>query len=217
MDVVVEIASKERYEALLRRGGFNEAGESEDVAVTAIASGSIGAGSAAVGDDSNSRRRWFVAIVGGLALALGLVGLTLVLRGRKKRDDTEPTAAAPTAVERREPASERGVMACPTCREEYPPDAQFCPNDGNRLVRLQDGGDPRAPSGGICPVCGQGFDPGIVVCPTHEEELLPPAAYFAMRDSEPPVDKKICPVCGAQYPGQSGFCGTDGAALVPVN
>jgi predicted amidophosphoribosyltransferase len=108
-------------------------------------------------------------------------------------------------------------MICPTCREEYPADAQFCPNDGNRLVRFQEGADPRQPAGGICPVCGQGFDPGVVSCPTHDEELVPPAVYLAMRDSEPPVDKKICPVCGAQYSGQSGFCGTDGAALVPVN
>jgi hypothetical protein len=103
-----------------------------------------------------------------------------------------------------------------TCREEYPPDAQFCPNDGNRLVKQQEG-DARMPAGGICPVCGQGFDPGVITCPTHDEELVPAAVYYATRGSEPPVDKKICPVCGTQYTGQSGFCGTDGAALVPVN
>jgi len=29
--------------------------------------------------------------------------------------------------------------------------------------------------------------------------------------------KKICPVCGKQYTGDSQFCGGCGAALVPVN
>jgi hypothetical protein len=218
VDVVVEIASKDRYDALMRKGGFNEAGESEDVAVTAIASGSIGSGSAAVEDQSGDRRRTFVAVVGGLALLLGGIGLVLVLRSRRRRarQSLEPPAPAPSPVSLPIPSTP-GAMVCPTCRDEYPPEAIYCPTDGNRLVRLQDGADPRGPTGGICPVCGQGFDPGIMLCPTHEEEVVPPAVYFAMRESDPPFDKKICPVCGAQYSGQSGFCGTDGAALVPVN
>lgn len=217
VDVVVEIASKDRYDALLRRGGFNASGESEDVAVTAIASGSIGTGSAAVDDASGDRRRTFVAIVGGLALVLGAAGLVLVLRNRRKRArGSAAPEGVPTAIAAAVAATP-GAMVCPTCREEYPPDAVYCPTDGNRLVRLQEGADARGPTGGICPICGQGFDPGVSVCPTHDEELVPPAVYFAMRESDPPFDKKICPVCGAQYSGQSGFCGADGAALVPIN
>ncbi len=79
VEVVLEIVSNERYEALLRRGGFNEAGESEIAAVTAIASGSIGQGTAAVEDRSGGRRKTFVAVVGGLAALFGLIGLVLVL------------------------------------------------------------------------------------------------------------------------------------------
>ena len=217
VEVTVEVASRERYDALLRGGGFNESGESEDAVVTAIASGSIGSGTAAVEDGSQGRRRTFVAVVGGLALLLGIVGLVLVMRGRKKKKSALPTVTATDPGPAVRPVvTTSGVLVCPTCREEYPLDAQFCPTDGNRLVRL-DGADTRVPAGGICPVCGQGFDPGVVTCPTHDEELLPPAAYFAMRDSQPAIEKKICPVCGTQYSGQSGFCGTDGAALVPVN
>jgi hypothetical protein len=216
VDVLVEIASSQRYDALLGRGDFNEAGESEEVAVTAIASGSIGAGSAAVEDRSGNRRRMFVAIVGGLALLLGAIGVVLVLRGKKRRAGPDPAGAA-AAPARPAATPAPGTRVCPTCREEYPPDAQFCPIDGNRLVAAAEPGDLRAPAGGICPVCGQGFDPGIATCPVHEEELLPTAVYFATRESEPRIDRKICPVCGAQYSGPSGFCGTDGAALVPVN
>jgi hypothetical protein len=218
VDVVVEIAASARYDALLRQGAFNQAGESEDVAVTAIASGSIGAGSASVDDRSNNRRRLFVAAVGGLAFVLGAVGLLLVMRGKKRRQEPEASRAVPAPPERlRTPAPSPGARVCPTCREEYPEDAQFCPIDGNRLIPAPEAGDPRGPAGGICPICGQGFDPGILSCPTHDEELVPPAVYFATRESEPRIDRKICPVCGAQYSGQTGFCGVDGATLVPVN
>ena len=70
---------------------------------------------------------------------------------------------------------------------------------------------------GICPVCGQGFDPGIRTCPQHSEELIPAALYMAKREAQPRPTKKICPVCGSQYEGNVEFCGTDGATLVPIN
>ena len=73
------------------------------------------------------------------------------------------------------------------------------------------------PSGAVCPVCGQGYDPGISVCPKHDEPLVPPAVYQSNQRGAPTKTRKICPVCGAQFPGESGFCGTCGAALVPVN
>lgn len=214
-NVVVEIASKDRYEALLRQGGFNDSGESEDAAVAVIASGSIGARSSVAGDEARGRKRTFIAVLGSAALVLGLIGLVLVLRGRKRRppgpmpgDDAE-TAGPPA------PASAHKATVCPTCREEYPPDAQFCAIDGNRLVPLEDDAS-RSPTGGVCPVCGQGFDPGVQACPKHDEELVPVAIY---RDNQrsAATGKTICPVCGTQYPGDSRFCGTDGAALLPLN
>jgi predicted amidophosphoribosyltransferase len=107
-------------------------------------------------------------------------------------------------------------MICPTCRDEHPPHAQFCPRDGNRLVALHAGAERRAPSGGVCPVCGQGFDPGVTSCPKHDEELVPPAVYAAQSAVVAGL-AKICPICGTQYPGDGRFCGRDGAALVPMN
>ncbi len=94
--------------------------------------------------------------------------------------------------------------------------SQFCPADGNRLVALEPTGDPRAASGGVCPVCGQGFDPGVERCQVHDE-LLVPTAVYATAQRQPPIQKKICPLCGTQYTGDSGFCGGDGAALVAIN
>lgn len=214
-NVVIEIASKDRYEALLHQGGFNDLGESGEAAVAVIASGSIGARSAVASDQARTRRRTFIAILGGAALFLGVVGVVLVLRGRRHAaldvaPEEEEVAGAPLTAPR------KAAMVCPTCREEYPADGQFCAADGNRLVPLEDGTDSRTATGGVCPVCGQGFDPGVQVCPKHEEELVPVAVYRSSAE-EATSGKTICPVCGTQYPGGSRFCGTDGAALLPLN
>ena len=74
-----------------------------------------------------------------------------------------------------------------------------------------------APTGAVCPVCGQGYDPGVSICPKHDEPLVPPLVYAASRTAPVGETRKICPVCGAQFTGESQFCGTCGAALVPVN
>ena len=214
--VSVQIAGKERYDALLAQGGFNEAGERDEAAVAVIAGGSVGAKSAVAEDKAKARKTTFLAVVGSVAVALGLAGLVMVARGRKKKKEQESGSAgevgAPRSVRRGHDA-----MVCPTCRSEYPPGSQFCPADGNRLVVYEEeDADGRGPAGGICPVCNQGFDPGVNKCPEHGEELIPAAAYFDAQ--EVAKQKMICPLCGKMYEGgESKFCGEDGGALVPVN
>jgi hypothetical protein len=216
--VQIEIASSERYEALLRQRGLNEAGESDDAAIAVIATGAIGARASVAQDRSDERRLRFILIVGGAALLLGLLGLFLVRRGRK----ASPPSRAQPSIEAALPAAAQSPsrpagMVCPTCRSEYPPGSQFCAVDGNRLVQIQPGIEVRPAAGGVCPVCGQGFDPGITSCPRHNEELVPIAVYQATLGHAAGSGQKICPLCGAQYPGDGRFCGVDGAALVPVN
>jgi Double zinc ribbon len=216
--VVVEIASQQRYDALLAQKGLNAEGESNDAAVARIATTAIGGGSVVARDDSQRRRVTFVGVVGGTALVLGLLGFFLVQRSRRRAVVPEPRisrarlapALTPTAVP---PLAK----LCPTCREEYPPEATFCPNDGNRLVASRGNAEPAGPSGGVCPICGQGYDPGVLTCPKHGEELLPAAVNAGVRATEALITKKICPVCGKQFSGDSQFCGSCGAALVPVN
>jgi hypothetical protein len=211
VSVTLDIVSRERYEALLAQGGFDPSGASTDAAVARLESGSVGARSTVVEDDSSQRRTLFVGIVGAAALGLGLVGLVLVRRSRKKAREQGATlaAAAPSAPPRHAPG-----MVCPTCRDEYPPGEIFCAKDGNRLVPLERG-TAVGPTGSVCPICGQGYDPGITVCPKHDEPLVPPLVYAGRAAVS--ETKKICPVCGAQFTGDSQFCGSCGAALVPVN
>lgn len=213
VSVKIDVVSRERYDALLAQGGYDPSGASTDAAVARLESDSVGARSTVLEDDSGKRRTLFVAIVGAAALILGLVGLVLVRRSRKR---VLTHSVAPVQVAAPPPPRANRAMVCPTCREEFPPEAQFCPKDGNRLLPLERGTSV-GPTGAVCPVCGQGYDPGVSVCPKHEEPLVPPLVYAASRSVPLVESKKICPVCGAQFTGESQFCGSCGAALVPVN
>jgi hypothetical protein len=116
-----------------------------------------------------------------------------------------------------------GPMFCPSCRKEYPAGTAFCAIDSNRLISIRGheallGG----PSGGVCPVCHRGFNPGVKVCPDHGEELLPAsvagvAAPASQQAAATPRRGKICPKCGTRFDGTAAFCGQDGSVLVLVN
>jgi hypothetical protein len=254
--VEVEIASNERYDALLQQRGLNAEGESSEAAVARVASGSIGARSAVAGDAAQTKGRLLVAVAGGTAVLLGVLGFVLVWRGRRKAapgpappfatalavghpdprsavpyhaqplpqqqpslgDAVSTVYAGPGFQQQAQPAASAPprTKQCPTCREEYPPEAEFCARDGNYLVAAQQRSDVPGVGGGICPICGHGYDPGVSVCPRHREDLIP-ATVYTTASAPPPMVNKICPVCGAQYPGESQFCGRCGASLVPVN
>jgi hypothetical protein len=212
--VDVEIASKERYDALLQAQGLDASGESKEAAVLRVATESMGAREVVARDEAPSKTRWFVGIAGACALLLGGLGFLLVRRGR--RAAVQPLAELPS---RPGPApariGARGAKACPTCREEFPAEAEFCPNDGNRLVEQTTLGT--GPAGSVCPVCGRGFNPGTQSCPEHGEELIPAPALPRPGMQTLFVTRTICPVCGTQYTNETRFCGDCGAAVVPVN
>jgi predicted nucleic acid-binding Zn ribbon protein len=195
-------------------GRFDPAGENRESSVIVIASGSIGSRSSEAGDVADDKRRLFIYVIGGLLLVLGAATAIALLLRRRARQETDSVRAGSPSMR---PRSFGQGTVCPTCRQEYPSGRVFCPADGNRLVPVEGPVDPRAATGGICPVCGQGFDPGVVVCPEHGEELLPMALHQVIPQAKIPSGRKICPICGMQYPGDAEFCGADGAHLVLVN
>lgn len=216
VQVEVEIASKDRYDALLQARGLDESGESKDAAVLRVATESMGAREIVARDEAPEKTRTFVAIAGAAALVLGVLGFLLVRR--RPAPESVPLADSPSRP-RAAAAPSAGPKACPTCREEFPPEAEFCPNDGNRLVAQSSLG--AGPGGSVCPTCGRGFNPGTTTCPDHGEELIPAAAYAASRvpalGQTLTITRTICPVCGTQYGGETRFCGECGAAVVPIN
>jgi hypothetical protein len=122
-----------------------------------------------------------------------------------------------------EAAAARGVdagpMFCPSCRREFAGGGgAYCPYDSNRLVPIAGHQDIIAgPSGGICPTCRRGFNPGVKVCPHDGEELVPAAMMTAAINPPAPARGKICPTCGGRFDGTAAFCGKDGTQLVLLN
>ncbi len=174
--VVVEIASRERYDALLASRGLDESGESKEAAVLGVASDSLGAREVVARDEGSSRTRWFVAAVGGAALLLGIIGLVLVRRTRRPAASDLPADEHETGPHT-PPARE--AKACPTCRTLFPPEAEFCPNDGSRLVS-QTGPAALAPpdtgrvvTRSICPMCGAQFTGDIRFCGECSAAVVP--------------------------------------------
>jgi hypothetical protein len=256
--VTVEVASAAAYDDLLTKQGLNAAGESDAAATAVIAGSTLGGSEARAEDGARRRRMIFISIVGGAAVVLAVLAVAFSRRARRakaleaeqeerhaervaevmarKRAKAEAHAAQMRAheesVARAKQAGSATVrtMFCPTCRREYPPPAgNFCPQDATRLVLLADA-DPAlgGPAGGVCPVCRRGFEPGVKVCPTDKEELVPfavaqtknsPPTLSASRSFGPtsPGKGKICPTCGDRFDGSAAFCGKDGTALVLLN
>jgi hypothetical protein len=152
--VTVEVASKERYEALLKSGGFNESGEASQAASVAIASNTIGAKSAVAEDRATGRKVMFVGIVGAVALLLGLVGLVMVRRTRRATArGVAPSGVVPRGVPTltlppptqlgappaEPPPAEAALPSkriCPVCGKHYPAESRFCGTDGASLVPI---------------------------------------------------------------------------------
>jgi hypothetical protein len=66
------------------------------------------------------------------------------------------------------------------------------------------------PSGGVCPVCQRGSNPGVKVCPDHGEELLsaPVAGVAALPSQQAapgPRRGKSCPKCGTRFDGNASL------------
>jgi hypothetical protein len=213
-----------------------------------IAGSSIGGSDAKGEDGARKRKTIFVAIVGTLVAVLGVLALMYSRRAKKaeviekaseerhqelvreaedrKRAKLEAHAAQQRAHEesvlrvKRAAEAAVGTMLCPTCKREFaPPAGNFCPQDATRLVPLADADEATlAPAGGVCPICRRGFEPGVKVCPTDKEELLPYAAVAATATVSAQGSKgKICPTCGNRFEGAAAFCGKDGTALVLLN
>jgi len=158
--VTVEIASSERYDALLRSGAFNANGEVDEAASVAIASQSIGAGAAVAEDRASGRKSLFVGVVAFLALILGVVAALLLRRSKAaakaqaakdeaqrerraralaeeaaRRAEPAPPPPDTHARAHQEPAKPRKTI-CPVCGTQYGPDSSFCGKDGATLMPL---------------------------------------------------------------------------------
>jgi hypothetical protein len=199
VSVEVEVATADQYAALLELRGLNAAGEDDRASVAEIAAG-LGGASSLAEDSAGARKRTFLAIVGGVAGALGIVGLALWRRGRARRnEELERESAAPPPNVTLFEGTTHDALVCPRCAREYPAGAGFCEDDGAALVPAA--GAPRSAPAAV----------EAAARPTVPE----PRAERPARPKKPA--EKICPTCGDRFPAEAGFCGKDGTQLVPIN
>ncbi|MCA9639285.1 MAG: hypothetical protein KC492_01290 [Myxococcales bacterium] len=132
VDVVLEVVSKERYDALLAGGDFDESGEQGE-AVALIAGAAVG--SKEVTTQTKGSRNWLLfAGLGGGALLLLLGGLIFALRGRKSVPVAPPESLSPPPAPPPPPPVRKKI--CPTCGTVWEGEAQFCGNDQTQLVPM---------------------------------------------------------------------------------
>jgi hypothetical protein len=157
VQVTIEVASKERYDALLATNAFNAEGESAEAAAVAIASASIGAEEVVAEDGAGGRKLLFIVLVSIVAIALGIGGAFMVMRTRrahKKREQEEQDEhdramaiheEAKAKAERAQLEHKQLVMehqaklrkkVCPVCGNVFSPDKKFCGSDGTLLVPM---------------------------------------------------------------------------------
>lgn len=158
VNVTVGVVSKDRYAALLASGNFTADGASIEAATATITSGSFGAGNSAPEQGTPGRKWTFVALVGGIALCFGVLGVVLLRRAQRQRPGKSqvdpgtvvfagepprpPVArAAAGAATRFDPVPSapvnRGGTVCPICGTLYPSrDMKSCPKDGAQLLPI---------------------------------------------------------------------------------
>jgi hypothetical protein len=161
--VTVEIASTERYDALLRSGEWSPEGEAS--AAPAAATRSVGAATAVAPPASRGSRKAFIAFIVGGTFLLGIVAGLLLRRARrlailraeteerrraeertaydsavaeqaKADEDARAEAARAAAAPRAPRAPPAAKTVCPVCGTLYATNAKFCGKDGAVLIPL---------------------------------------------------------------------------------
>ena len=171
--VPVEIAGGANYDALLGAGGLNDAGEAEQAAVAVIAAGTIGGRTTVAEDLARERKIRFVAIVGGLSVALAFAALVIARRGRRRDDvDAEPPSShgPPSSA----PTSLRG-SAGPADAPLNPPAARPVAIPVGVAPEMGPKGAPitrPAARGKICPTCGDRYEAEAEFCGKDATKLV---------------------------------------------
>jgi hypothetical protein len=160
--ITVEVASTERYDALLKSGDWSPSGEAS--AAPAEATRSLGAATAVAQKQTGGSRKLFIAIVCAGALVLAIGAALLVGRARRlaimradaeekrraeeraaydaavaeqARVDEEARAAEARAAASRAPQGPPAARTiCPVCGTRYTTNAKFCGKDGAVLIPL---------------------------------------------------------------------------------
>ncbi len=114
----------------------------------------------------------------GMGMGVG-AGLGLMMPGMMFQ-----TMKGMTPEQTQQKIQESGVMACPACQAQIPPDSRFCPKCGEQLVVVRK-----------CPSCGRNVDAEAKFCSQCGQDLSSkPACPSCKKEVVPGT--KFCPHCG---------------------
>jgi hypothetical protein len=242
----VEVTSRADFDALLAQSGLNAKGERDEPSVAILATTSLSSSDVRAEDGARRRRTLFIAIVGGLALLLGVVAFFATLRARRGR-------ALESAAKARHAKKMLDYERQKREREERHATAMQAHLES--IARAQQTSAAAAVASGplFCPSCRREFARGNDFCPFDANRLLLVAGHEALiagpaggicptcrrgfnpgvrvcpHDGDelvpqamiaappPAVRGKICPTCGDRFDGTAAFCGKDGTQLVLLN
>ncbi len=204
--VTIEVASAGHYDDLLAQSGLNASGESDTASTTVIASSSLGAGDAKAEDSGKKRRSIFIAVVGGLALVLGVLAVFGVRRSRKA------AALEREASERHEERLRDYEDRKRQKQADY--DAQMKAHQESvaavEAAKAKRAAVAATATGMECPSCRREFPAASQFCPHDGNRLVPRATG----GTSAPLGV-VCPTCKRGYDAGTKVCPADGDELVP--
>jgi hypothetical protein len=214
--VTVDVTSPAHYDELLATSGLDSQGENEAAAVAELATGSIGAGDARAEDTAKQRRQLFIAIVGGLALALGAAAVVFARRQKRAtalEKDAEEDYEERLRLKDLERANKRSAHdAAVRAHQESLTRAQ----EAARGAAQREAESRAASVGGqrmLCPTCRREYPKTSTFCPQDATKLVPMQGTDS--GGPGPAAGSICPACKRGFPGGTRVCPHDGEELVP--
>jgi hypothetical protein len=205
----VQVTSTANYEALLVQSGLDPNGERDEPAVAILATSSIGAADAKTEDGAKKRRMAFIAVVGGLALLLGMVAIVGARRARKARL-AEAAAESRHAEKMREyerQKQEREGRHAAQMKAHLESVAVAQQQAAAAAARGQSTGPM------YCPSCRREYAAGPTYCSFDSNRLVAIAGH---EDLMAGPSGGICPTCKRGYNPGVKVCPHDGDELVPA-
>jgi hypothetical protein len=204
----VEATSAANYEALLGQSGLDSNGERSEPSVAVLATSSIGGSRTRAEDGASRRRLAFIAVVGSLALALGIVAIVSARRARSAR-------TAELAAEQRHAEKMREYERQKRGREDQHAEQLRAHVQSVAIAQQQAAaaaarGVDAGPS--FCPSCRREFVGGSPFCPYDANRLVTIAGH---EDLLVGPTGGVCPTCKRGFNPGVRVCPHDGEELVP--
>ncbi len=215
--VTVDVTAPAHYDELLARSGLNAAGENDSASIAELTTGAIAGGDTKVEDSSSKRRLAFIAIVGLLALALGVVALVFSRRARRATalEAEADLLHAERVREAEERKREKAAAHAAQVRAHHESverreEAARAEAEANAALLADGAGDGGTAAKMVCPACRREYPPASLFCPQDASRLV------AMTGGDDPSPAGgICPTCQRGFDPAVKVCPFDQEDLVP--